>query len=64
MVEIILRMATTTTLRVKILATIRRTMTVKAPAVDVIIPLLSRRIAALVRHLQINEVCSSVAVEL
>ena len=38
MVEIILRMATT--LRVKILAAIRRTMTVKAPAVDVVIHLL------------------------
>ena len=55
MVEIILRMATT--LRVKILAAIRRTMTVKAPAVDVVIHLLSRRIAALVRHLLIK-VCS------
>lgn len=37
--RIILRMATT--LRVKILAAIRRTMTVKAPAVDVVIHLLS-----------------------
>ena len=55
--EIILSGIATTTLRVKILAATRRTMIVKAPAVDVIIPLPSRRIAVLVRHLQIK-VCS------
>ena len=57
MMEIILSGLATTTLRVKNLATTRPHMTVKAPAVDVIIPLPSQRIAALVRILHIK-VCS------
>ena len=54
--EIILRM-TTITLRVKILVATQRSIIIVAPAVDVVIPLPSRRVAALVRHL-LMKVCN------